>query len=158
MKAPLIIAVLLLSSVIATPDCYDYSVTAVAPNYMEILPMFLYFGQVNWLTIEPGQNCGFYTYGDVFFKSNSSDVTGIYFYYLKGHNLDCSLDASIQNFPNSTWLYASSMMANQDICGYYVGVANQGSNTDMFTIIRTGAELLKWPVMALLATLSVIIY
>ncbi len=54
MKSTLIIAAVLLSSVLATPDCYDYSVTQIKPNYMEILPTILYFNKVDWLLLDSG--------------------------------------------------------------------------------------------------------
>ena len=54
MKANLIIAAVLLSSVLATPDCYDFSVTQVKQNYLEILPTFLYFNHVDWLLLDSG--------------------------------------------------------------------------------------------------------
>lgn len=55
MKSPLIIAGLLLASVFATPDCYDYSVTTEVSNYLEVLPILLYFDKVDWMMLEPNQ-------------------------------------------------------------------------------------------------------
>ena len=49
----LLIASLLLVSVTGTPDCYDYSVTTEL-TYFELLPMLLYYGQVDWMTLNAG--------------------------------------------------------------------------------------------------------
>ena len=65
----IISSTLLLSLVSATADCYDFSVTEKREDYMEFLPNMLYYGQVDWLKIQGGKNCAFYTYGDVFFQS-----------------------------------------------------------------------------------------
>ena len=111
MKVPLIIAAVLLSSVLATPDCYDFSVTQVKANYLEILPTLLYFNHVDWMLLDPGQNCAFYTYGDVFFKAYDADVVAIYFKFTKGSGLTCTLDATIADFKTTTWLYSNTMMA-----------------------------------------------
>ena len=49
----------------------------------------------------------------------------------------------MRTFKNETWLYANSLGADPNICGYYVGVANQGGSELMFQIIRSGALALK---------------
>jgi hypothetical protein len=87
MKAPLILALLFASQVIATPDCYDYSVTRKRTDYMEFLPLVMFYNKVDWMELDPGQNCAFYTYGDVFFKSYNTSVVGIHFKFYKGTNL-----------------------------------------------------------------------
>jgi hypothetical protein len=87
MKAPLIIASLLLALVGATPDCYDFTVTQVKKNYLEILPELIYFGHVDWLMLDAGQNCAFYTYEDVWFKAYDPQISGIYFTFTKGSKL-----------------------------------------------------------------------
>jgi hypothetical protein len=40
----IILALALLSTVLATPDCYDYSVTTLRDDYFEILPKLLFYG------------------------------------------------------------------------------------------------------------------
>jgi hypothetical protein len=91
---PLLIlsSTLLLSLVSATPDCYDFSVTEKREDYMEFLPNMLYYGQVDWLKIQGGKNCAFYTYGDVFFQSYHSSVSGIYFVFRKTLGSTCKLE------------------------------------------------------------------
>lgn len=84
MKGYLLLGALLASSVLATPDCYDFTVTSLNKDYMEFLPMMAYYNKIDWLTIEPGKNCAFYTYGNVFFKSYNPNVVGINFRFLKG--------------------------------------------------------------------------
>jgi len=71
MKAILPILAALTSVALATPDCYDFSVTTLNSTYMEVLPTMLYYGHTDWMTLNPYSNCGFYTYGDVFIKTYS---------------------------------------------------------------------------------------
>jgi hypothetical protein len=111
---------------LATPDCYDFSVTELRDDYIEVLPLLIYYGQVDWLKLKTGNNCGFYTYKDVFFQSYDSSLSAIYFTFMKGDNLQCNLDNTLRNFPSQTWLYANSVQADADVCGYFVGVANAG--------------------------------
>jgi hypothetical protein len=95
----IILVLALLSTVLATPDCYDYSVTTLRDDYFEVLPKLLFYGQTDWLTIQPGENCAFYTYGDVFFKSYHSSVSGIYFVFRKVlGSATCKLDNKMQTF------------------------------------------------------------
>ena len=58
----------------------------------EFLPKILYYGQVDWLKLETGKNCAFYTYGDVFFRSYHSTVSGIYFIFRKTLGSTCQLE------------------------------------------------------------------
>ena len=84
MKSLFLALTLLLSSVRGTADCYDFSVTtSLDTSYFEILPMLLFYGTTDWLSLQQHQNCGFYTYGDIFFKSYNANVTGIYFVFKK---------------------------------------------------------------------------
>ncbi len=83
----------LLSSIaIATPDCYDFSVTEKREDYMDMLPKLLFYGQVDWLKLQSGKNCAFYTYGDVFFRSYHPTVSGIYFVFRKTLGSTCKLE------------------------------------------------------------------
>ena len=84
----LVLALILATTVLATPDCYDYSVTTLRTDYFEVLPLLLYYGKVDWMKLNAASNCAFYTYGDVFFQSYSTSyVSGIYFIFNKGNNL-----------------------------------------------------------------------
>ena len=42
MKSILITAILAYSA-LATPDCYDFSVTKLKRDYMEVLPLMIYY-------------------------------------------------------------------------------------------------------------------
>ena len=58
-------------------------------------------------------------------------------------------------FGNGTWLYANSLNADPTVCGYFVGIANAGSNNRTFQIIRSGATELAIGAAALIgATLA----
>ena len=112
MKATLILAAILASSVLATPDCYDFTVTQLRKDYTEILPLMVYYNHIDYLTIDPGANCAFYTYGNTFFKSYNTSIVGIHFNFMKGSNLQCTLDNTLRTFSSETWLYANSMLAD----------------------------------------------
>ena len=83
-----LLAIAFVSQTLATPDCYDFSVTEKVDNF-EFLPKILYYGQVDWLNLQTGKNCAFYTYGDVFFRSYHSTVSGIYFVFRKTLGSTC---------------------------------------------------------------------
>jgi len=61
----------------------------------------------------------------------------------------------MQHFKNGTWLYANSLYADPTVCGYFVGIANAGSNNRTFQIVRASAQALGAAVtIAGLAALS----
>lgn len=84
----------------ATPDCYDFSVTTLQDNTFELLPKMLFYTHVDWMTLDAGKNCGFYTYGDVFIKSYDTSVSGIYFVFKKTLGTTCTLDSTMHSFKN----------------------------------------------------------
>ena len=45
---------LLAFQVIATPDCYDFTVTTIKKNYMELLPLLLFYRKLDYLMLDPG--------------------------------------------------------------------------------------------------------
>lgn len=139
MKSTLALFSVLLALVSATPDCYDYSVTTLSEDYFEVLPKMLFYGNIDWMKLQGGKNCGFYTYGDVFIRTYDPSTSGIYFKFTKTLGSTCQLDTTLNTFKNETWLYANSLNADQNVCGYYVGVANSGSEERMLQIIRSGA-------------------
>ena len=153
MKAMFAILAALASLVNATPDCYDFSVTTLNSTYLEVLPTMLYYGHTDWMTLNSFSNCGFYTYGDVFIKTYSSQASAIYFVFKKkiGSTV-CTLNSTMHVLPNESWLYANSFNADPLTCGYYVGVANSGANATMVNIIRSMAQYLM-PVTASAAAL-----
>jgi hypothetical protein len=133
----LIIAVL--GTVTATPDCYDFSVTEISDSYFELLPKMLFYGNVDWMKLNGGKNCGFYTYGDVFVRSYDKSTSAIYFTFMKTMGTTCELDPKLNTLTNNTWLYANSLNADSSVCGYYVGIANSGSVSQMIQIVRSTA-------------------
>ncbi len=69
--------------------------TTLKEDYFEFLPRILFYGNVDWMVLEPGKNCGFYTYGDVFIKSYDSTVSGIYFVFKKALGTTCELQSQL---------------------------------------------------------------
>ncbi len=134
---------LFVAAALATPDCYDESVSRKVPGYMDVLPSLLYYGQVDYMEIDAGANCAYYTYRDTLFRSYSSSITGIYFVFYKGDDYQCNLDNSLESYPEGKWLYANTFFADPSVCGYFVGIANSGAESGMFQIIRTSAEDLR---------------
>ena len=137
------ILALLVVSALATPDCYDESVSRRVPGYMDVLPSLMYYGQVDYMEIDAGANCAYYTYRDTLFRSYSESITGIYFVFYKSDDYQCVLDNNLENYPEDKWLYANTFFADPSVCGYYVGVANGGVESGMFQLIRTSAEALR---------------
>ena len=104
MKSPQLLLLLSLCFIApltkATADCYDFSVTEMSDSYFEMLPKMLFYGNVDWMKLKAGKNCGFYTYGDVFVKTYDSTVSGIYFVFKKTLGTTCELDATLKTFKN----------------------------------------------------------
>ncbi|TNV84657.1 hypothetical protein FGO68_gene14300 [Halteria grandinella] len=147
MKSTLLILSAALALVSAAPDCYDYSVTTPSADYFDMLPKMLFYGNVDWMTIQGGKNCGFYTYGDVFLRTYDASTNGIYFVFTKTLGTDCTLNLTMQNFKNETWLYANS-----------VGFANSGSVEQMVQIIRTGAVYVAGATVAGIVALGAMLF
>ena len=95
------------------------------------------------MTLQAGQNCGFYTYGDVFVKTYDQSASAIYFTFMKTLGQTCQLNNTMHTFTNQSWLYANSLNADPNVCGYYVGIANGGGVSQMIEIIRTSAVFIK---------------
>lgn len=60
----------------------------------------------------------------------------------------------MMTFKNGTWLHANSLYADPTVCGYFVGVANAGSNNRTFQIIRSSAQAIGIAALAAVATLT----
>lgn len=131
-----------------TPDCYNFTegITRKWNSYSDAMPPNLDNKRMDWLTIQGGKNCGFYTFSDVFFSSfNTSVLQGIYlrFVNVSGQNgvSTCSLESTnMFTYPSGSWLYANSTNAIPNVCGFYVGIANTGADTQAFQIIRAEWE------------------
>jgi hypothetical protein len=132
----------------------------MSDDYFELLPKMLFYGNVDWMKLQGGKNCGFYTYGDVFVRTYDASTTGIYFTFTKTLGSTCTLNTTLNTIKNETWLYANSMNADQNVCGYYVGVANSGSVERMIQIVRSNAIARTAGIMgaALLAVSAVLFY
>jgi hypothetical protein len=60
----------------------------------------------------------------------------------------------MSTFKNGTWLYANSLYSDPTVCGYFVGIANAGSNNRTFQIIRAGAQALGLTAITTVAALA----
>jgi hypothetical protein len=60
----------------------------------------------------------------------------------------------MMTFTNGTWLYANSLYADPTVCGYFVGIANAGTNNRTFQIIRSSAHTLGAALIATVAATS----
>lgn len=49
--AALFLIAALSSVTLATPDCYDFSVTEKREDKMDLLPKLLFYGSVDWLNL-----------------------------------------------------------------------------------------------------------
>ena len=145
MKRSSIIHLLLLLSLVkfsSTADCFGWSTTKRA-SYSEVLPLLLYFDSVNWINLNPTASCNFKSYGAVFLKFYSSDLSATYQKYQKS-GTTCTLDSTSYTYTSAEWLYSNDILANNVDCGYYVTITNSNSAAaKMFSVIRTAAEYIK---------------
>lgn len=84
-------------------------------------------------------------------------MTGIYFVFKKTLSDICQLDTTLHSFPNKTWLYANSLGADPNVCGYYVGVANSNPTDQMVQFIRSSAKAVKATLLLSMMALAVAI-
>jgi hypothetical protein len=94
----LLLSAAALAIVSATPDCYDFSVTTQSEDFFDMLPKMLFYGNVDWMKLQGGKNCGFYTYGDVFLRTYDPSTTGIYFKFTKTLGSTCQLNKTLNTF------------------------------------------------------------
>ncbi|TNV86459.1 hypothetical protein FGO68_gene16457 [Halteria grandinella] len=122
-------------------DCFSWSVTKRV-NYMEVLPLMIYYDQINWINLDPQQTCTFRTYEAVFLKTFSSNLT--------------LASATATPYKNLTWLYSNHILAESpDVCGFLVTVQNNHtSQAKMFQVIRTSAMLVKASAVAIVGAIS----
>lgn len=140
MASSLLFPLLFFSLALAsTPDCFNLTegVTTIWPNLGGALPLNLNKHKLDLISLKPGKNCAFYTFNDVHFSSFHPSVSGIYFNFVNSPNSttgapQCKLESTkINTFQTGTWLYANSSMAPENICGYYVGIANADTQKEL---------------------------
>lgn len=138
----------LINFAFGTPDCYNFTegITKKWNGYEEIAIPSMSGKRMDWLTINSGKNCGFYTFSDVYFNSFNSTLAGIYLRFVNTSSANgtwsCSLESpSMYTFTSGTWLYANSRQSQATVCGYYVGIANSDTTqAQAFQIIRLASE------------------
>ena len=92
---------------------------------MEVLPLVLYYDQINWINLDPQRTCTFRTTEAVFMKMYTSDLIVSYQPY-KEVNFKCTLqNTPAVTYNNQSWIYANHVLATSpDICGFLVTVQN----------------------------------
>jgi hypothetical protein len=98
MKTYLVLVLLIHFARSTTPDCYsDQTVSKKWNGYSDVIPPELSGYRVDWFTIDAGSNCGFYTFGNVYFLSFNSSTSGIYLVYQNSTQSDGTLKCSLQS-------------------------------------------------------------
>lgn len=136
-------------------DCFGWSVTKRV-NYLEVLPMMMYYDHVNWINLDPLKTCTFKTFEAVFLKTFSSNLIVSYQPY-KEVDFKCALESTTATaYKNTTWLYSNHILQDSpDICGFLVTVQNNHTTQpQMFQVIRTNAMLVKASAVAIVGMLS----
>ena len=67
MKAAQAVLLMAALSAVQAIDCFGWSVTRRV-NYLEIVPMLLYFDHVDWINLDPGYTCTFKSTQSVFLE------------------------------------------------------------------------------------------
>ncbi len=140
-------------------DCFGWSVTKRV-SYLEVLPLLLYYDQVNWINLDPNRTCTFRTTEAVFLQLYSANLTASYQEY-RSENFQCKLSTQpAQTFVNASWLYANDIFStDSQVCAYYITVQNKNTRmAQMFQVIRTGAEALRNSVVAVTAIAASVLY
>jgi hypothetical protein len=122
-------------------DCWDAQNSDVKINkdFMDILPQAMFYGRSEWMDLNAGASCDFYTYGDVFFRSYStSGISATKTEFKLNANGACTNTNAQSTFQSLSWAPASSFSAEPLVCGYYVKVTNSGAK-GMFMTVRSGA-------------------
>ena len=103
-------------------DCFGWSVTKRV-NFMEMLPMLLYYDQINWINLDPSRTCTFRTTEALFMKLYTSDLVVSYQPYSE-KNFKCTLQTTpAVAYKNLTWMYANHVLApTPETCGYLVTI------------------------------------
>ena len=124
-----LLSVTLLPQSASAVDCYGWSVTKRV-SYLEILPMLIYYDQINWINVDPSRTCTFRTTEAVFMKLSSSDLVVSYQPY-KEVNFKCTLQTTpAVGYTNATWMYANHILsASPDICGFLVTIQNTNTTS-----------------------------
>ncbi len=73
----LVVASALLLNLGTTTDCFAWSVTKRA-DYIEVLPLLLYYDHVNWINLDATKTCTYKTFEATFLKFYSNDFSASY--------------------------------------------------------------------------------
>lgn len=80
MKGSTILQLLMVASMVSlgsTTDCFAWSVTKRA-DYLEVLPLILYYDRVNWINLDATKTCTYKTFEATFLKFYSNDLSASY--------------------------------------------------------------------------------
>ncbi len=94
MKAAQVVLFLAAFNAVQAIDCFGWSVTRRV-NYLEIVPMLLYFDKVDWINLDPGFTCTFKSTQSVFLQLYSANLTASYQVYEYGDNFACKLNQTM---------------------------------------------------------------
>lgn len=153
----MLLALLIAAPLTQAADCFGWSVTKRV-NYLEVLPLMIYYDHVNWINLDSRSACTFKTYEAVFIKTTSPDLVVSYQTY-KEKDFLCTLNTTTAApYKNATWLYSNhNLQMEPDICGFLVMVQNTNTTeAKMFQVIRTSAMLIKASAVAVIGALSAI--
>ena len=121
-------------------DCWDAQNADVKINkdFMDILPQAMFYGRSEWMDLNAGASCDFYTYGDVFFRTYDTGVSATKTVFKLNGAGACANTNAQSTFKSLTWAPASSFSAEPLVCGYYIKVTNSAAK-GMFMTVRSGA-------------------
>ena len=77
MKTSVIAALMSVAVIIASTnasDCFSYT-NSKPSTYLEVLPAALFYGAVDWITVDATKSCTFATTSDVTMNLYSTDLT-----------------------------------------------------------------------------------
>ena len=77
---------------------------------MEMLPQLLYYDKVDWINLDPGRTCTFYSTEAVFLLLINKNLTATYQTY-KDSMGKCSLTSDpAKQYVNGSWIYSNHIL------------------------------------------------
>ena len=143
-SAALSCACLVLLSLMQTAqatDCFGWSWTKRA-SYMEMLPQLLYYDKVDWINLDPGRTCTFFSTEAVFLLLINKNLTATYQTY-KDTSGRCRLTTDpAKPYINGSWIYSNHILQDSpDVCGFLISIRNPNTvGSAMFEVIRSAAS------------------
>ena len=133
-----LIALSLLQTVQAV-DCFGWSWTKRA-SYMEMLPQLLYYDKVDWINLDPGRTCTFFSTEAVFLLLINKNLTASYQTY-RDSSGKCTLQGTSKPYINGSWIYSNHILQESpDVCGFLTSITNPNAKgSAMFEVIRSAA-------------------